>query len=142
MRKTGLLWLFQAQPRIEGIEILAGNEPIEGGVPLAQAYAGHQFGGFTMLGDGRAILLGEQVAPDGKKYDIQLKGAGRTPYSRGGDGRAVLGPMIREFIISEAMYNLKIPTTRSLAVVKTGERVYVDQLNPQDRFLGLLGFYA
>src|SRR5690606_9112488 len=96
----------------------------EGAQPLAQAYAGHQFGYFTMLGDGRAILLGEQIAPSGMRYDIQLKGSGRTPYSRGGDGRAVLGPMLREYIISEAMHALGIPTTRSLAVVTTGESVY------------------
>src|SRR5699024_10379751 len=91
--------------------------------PIAQAYAGHQFGSFTMLGDGRAILIGEQLTSDGNRYDIQLKGAGQTPYSRGGDGRAALGPMLREYIISEAMYNLGIPTTRGLAVVTTGERV-------------------
>ncbi len=92
--------------------------------PIAQAYAGHQFGGFTMLGDGRAILLGEHRTPSGKLVDIQLKGAGRTRFSRGGDGRAALGPMLREYIISEAMAALGIPTTRSLAVVATGETVY------------------
>ena len=108
----------------EGVKILSGSETLEGGAYIAQAYGGHQFGYFSMLGDGRALLIGEQITPSNKRYDIQLKGSGRTPYSRGGDGRAVLGPMIREFIISEAMYNLKIPTTRSLAVVKTGERVY------------------
>lgn len=108
----------------EGAEIFAGNRVPEGAQPLAQAYAGHQFGYFTMLGDGRAILLGEQIAPDGERFDIQLKGAGRTPYSRGGDGRAALGPMLREYIISEAMHALGIPTTRSLAVVTTGEEVY------------------
>ena len=91
--------------------------------PIAQAYAGHQFGGFTMLGDGRAILLGEHRTPAGRLVDIQLKGAGRTPFSRGGDGRAALGPMLREYIISEAMSALGIPTTRSLAVVTTGEPV-------------------
>ena len=107
----------------EGVKILSGNETIQNGAFIAQAYAGHQFGHFTMLGDGRALLIGEQITPSGKRYDIQLKGSGKTPYSRGGDGRAVLGPMIREYIISEAMYNLKIPTTRSLAVVKTGEPV-------------------
>lgn len=107
-----------------GAEILAGNELPEGAMPLAQAYAGNQFGHFTRLGDGRAILLGEQITPDGARYDIQLKGAGRTPYSRGGDGRAALGPMLREYIISEAMYALGIPSTRSLAVVTTGEKVY------------------
>lgn len=107
----------------EGIKLLSGSEKIDNGAFIAQAYAGHQFGHFTMLGDGRALLIGEQITPSGKRYDIQLKGSGKTPYSRGGDGRAVLGPMIREYIISEAMYNLKIPTTRSLAVVKTGETV-------------------
>ncbi len=106
-----------------GLEILAGNKVPEGSMPLAQAYAGHQFGYFTMLGDGRALLLGEQVTSNGKRVDIQLKGSGRTPYSRGGDGRAALGPMLREYIISEAMYALGIPTTRSLAVVTTGESV-------------------
>lgn len=107
----------------ECVKILSGSETIQDGAFIAQAYAGHQFGHFTMLGDGRALLIGEQITPSGKRYDIQLKGSGKTPYSRGGDGRAVLGPMIREYIISEAMYNLKIPTTRSLAVVKTGETV-------------------
>ncbi|WP_421383578.1 protein adenylyltransferase SelO [Bacillus salacetis] len=103
--------------------IFAGNELPEGAEPLAQAYAGHQFGHFNMLGDGRAVLLGEQITPKGERFDIQLKGAGRTPYSRGGDGRAALGPMLREYIISEAMDALGIPTTRSLAVVTTGEGI-------------------
>jgi uncharacterized protein YdiU (UPF0061 family) len=107
----------------EGAVIFGGNEIPEGGTPLAQAYAGHQFGHFTMLGDGRAVLLGEQITPDGERFDIQLKGSGRTPYSRGGDGRAGLGPMLREFIISEAMVGLGIPTTRSLAVTTTGEEI-------------------
>lgn len=107
----------------EGVSILAGNKTIEEGAFIAQAYAGHQFGHFTMLGDGRALLIGEQITPSGERYDIQLKGSGRTPYSRRGDGRAVLGPMIREYIISEAMHGFDIPTTRSLAVVKTGENV-------------------
>ncbi|MGE6375834.1 protein adenylyltransferase SelO [Peribacillus muralis] len=106
-----------------GVAVLAGNEAPEGGSPLAQAYAGHQFGHFNMLGDGRAILLGEQILPQGGKVDIQLKGPGRTPYSRGGDGRAALGPMLREYIISEAMHAFGIPTTRSLAVVTTGESI-------------------
>ena len=96
----------------------------EGALPLAQAYAGHQFGNFTMLGDGRAMLIGEHITPSGERFDIQLKGSGRTPYSRGGDGRAALGPMLREYIISEAMHGLRIPTTRSLAVVTTGESIY------------------
>ena len=108
----------------EGAAIFAGNTAPEGARPIAQAYAGHQFGHFTALGDGRAILLGEQVTPSGERVDIQLKGAGKTRYSRRGDGRAALGPMLREYIISEAMYALGIPTTRSLAVVTTGEPVY------------------
>lgn len=105
------------------LEVFAGNEVPKGAQPLAQAYAGHQFGHFTMLGDGRAILLGEQITDSQDRFDIQLKGSGRTPYSRGGDGRATLGPMLREYIISEAMHKLGIPTTRSLAVVATGEVV-------------------
>lgn len=107
-----------------GTKFLAGNKVPEGTEPLAQAYAGHQFGHFTMLGDGRAILVGEQVTPSGNRLDLQLKGSGRTPYSRGGDGRAALGPMLREYLISEAMHALGVPTTRSLAVVSTGEPVY------------------
>ncbi|KFN01586.1 YdiU family protein [Bacillus clarus] len=106
------------------IAIFAGNAIPEGAHPLAQAYAGHQFGHFNMLGDGRALLIGEQITPSGERFDIQLKGSGPTPYSRRGDGRAALGPMLREYIISEAMYALGIPTTRSLAVVATGEPVY------------------
>ena len=90
---------------------------------IAQAYAGHQFGYFTMLGDGRAILIGEHLSKNNKRFDIQFKGSGKTPYSRNGDGRAALGPMLREYIVSEAMHSLGIPTTRSLAVVKTGENV-------------------
>jgi uncharacterized protein YdiU (UPF0061 family) len=108
----------------EGIAVFAGNKLPNGSVPLAQAYAGHQFGHFNMLGDGRALLLGEQITPQGERFDIQLKGSGRTPYSRGGDGRAALGPMLREYIVSEAMHGLGIPTTRSLAVVTTGEPVF------------------
>lgn len=106
-----------------GSEIFSGNRIPEGAESIAQAYAGHQFGHFTFLGDGRAILLGEQITPSGERFDIQLKGSGVTPYSRRGDGRAALGPMIREYIISEAMYALGIPTTRSLAVTTTGESV-------------------
>jgi uncharacterized protein YdiU (UPF0061 family) len=111
-----------------GAAMFAGNVLPEGARPIAQAYAGHQFGHFTGLGDGRAILLGEQIAPSGDRRDIQLKGSGRTPYSRGGDGRAALGPMLREYIVSEAMHALGIPTTRSLAVVSTGEPVYRDEV--------------
>ncbi|MDC3424082.1 YdiU family protein [Aquibacillus sp. 3ASR75-11] len=107
----------------EGVAVLAGNQTPDSGMPLAQAYAGHQFGHFTILGDGRAMLIGEQVTRQDKRVDIQLKGSGRTPYSRGGDGRAALGPMLREYIISEAMHALGIPTTRSLAVVTTGETI-------------------
>ena len=107
----------------DGAAMFAGNKIPDGASPLAQAYAGHQFGHFTMLGDGRAVLLGEQITPQGERFDIQLKGSGRTPYSRGGDGRAALGPMLREYIISEAMYALGIPTTRSLAVVTAGESI-------------------
>lgn len=103
--------------------IFAGNALPPGSPPLAQAYAGHQFGGFTTLGDGRAVLLGEQITPQGERFDIALKGSGRTPYSRSGDGRAALGPMLREYLISESMHALGIPTTRSLAVAATGENV-------------------
>jgi serine/tyrosine/threonine adenylyltransferase len=110
--------------------IFAGNEIPPGAEPLAQAYAGHQFGHFTNLGDGRAILLGEHLDPHGQRFDIQLKGSGRTPYSRGGDGRATLGPMLREYLISEAMHALGIPTTRSLAVAATGENVSRQQVLP------------
>ncbi|SFC85855.1 Uncharacterized conserved protein YdiU, UPF0061 family [Bacillus sp. OV322] len=114
----------------DGVEVLAGNRIPEGGMALAQAYAGHQFGQLNMLGDGRALLLGEQITPGDERADIQLKGSGRTPYSRGGDGRAALGPMLREYIISEAMHALGIPTTRSLAVVKTGETINRETVLP------------
>ena len=97
--------------------LFTGNKLPEGSNSIAQAYAGHQFGHFTMLGDGRAILIGEHLTQNNRRYDIQFKGSGRTSFSRNGDGRAALGPMLREYIISEAMHNLKIPTTRSLAVV-------------------------
>ena len=108
----------------DGAAVFSGNWIPEGAEPLAQAYAGHQFEFFTMLGDGRAILLGEQITPKGERFDIQFKGSGKTPYSRQGDGRAALGPMLREYIISEALHALDIPTTRSLAVVTTGEPVF------------------
>jgi serine/tyrosine/threonine adenylyltransferase len=114
-------WLSSA----EGASVLAGNKVPEGAEPLAMAYAGHQFGGFVpQLGDGRAILLGEVLSPRGERFDIQLKGSGRTPFSRGGDGRAWLGPVLREYIIAEAMHVLGIPTTRALAAVATGEAVH------------------
>ncbi|MGM0883730.1 MAG: protein adenylyltransferase SelO [Bacillota bacterium] len=120
----------QALQSNDGVAVFAGNQIPEGALPLAQAYAGHQFGHFTMLGDGRALLLGEQITPLGERFDIQLKGPGRTPYSRRGDGRAALGPMLREYIISEAMHGLGIPTTRSLAVVTTGESVIRETEQP------------
>jgi len=121
---------IDAMQSIDGLLVFTGNRILEGSNPLAQAYAGHQFGHFTMLGDGRAVLLGEQITPLGERVDIQLKGSGRTPYSRGGDGKAVLGPMLREYIISEAMHALGIPTTQSLAVMTTGEVVYRDKALP------------
>lgn len=106
-------------------EVFAGNRIPAGAEPLAQVYAGHQFGTFNpQLGDGRAILLGEVLGRDGRRYDIQLKGAGRTPYSRQGDGRAWLGPVLREYVVSEAMHALGVPTTRALAAVATGETVW------------------
>lgn len=111
-------------------EILSGNALPNTATPFSQAYAGHQFGHFTMLGDGRAHVLGEHIAPNGRRLDIQFKGSGRTPYSRGGDGKAPLGPMLREYIIAEAMHSLGIPTTRSLAVVTTGESVMRDTALP------------
>ncbi len=110
--------------------LFAGNFLPEGSEPIAQAYAGHQFGYFTMLGDGRAIIIGEHLAKNNKRVDIQFKGSGITPYSRNADGRAALGPMLREYIISEAMHGLKIPTSRSLAVVETGEKVMRETLLP------------
>jgi uncharacterized protein YdiU (UPF0061 family) len=115
----------------EGVAVLAGNAVPEGAEPLAMAYAGHQFGGFVpQLGDGRAILLGEVLAPRGERFDIQLKGSGRTPFSRNGDGRAWVGPVLREYIVSEAMHALGIPTTRSLAAVATGEPVHRESALP------------
>jgi serine/tyrosine/threonine adenylyltransferase len=110
-------------------QILSGNILPKGSSSIAQAYAGHQFGHFTMLGDGRAVLIGEHLTKNNERFDIQFKGSGRTPFSRSGDGRAVLGPMLREYLISEAMHSLKIPTTRSLAVVKTGEDVVREQIS-------------
>ena len=109
-------------------EIFSGNSLPDGTNSIAQAYAGHQFGHFTMLGDGRAVLLGEHLINKKQRIDIQFKGSGRTSFSRGGDGRAALGPMLREYIISEAINALNIPTTRSLAVVKTGEKVVRENL--------------
>ncbi|MFN3580037.1 MAG: protein adenylyltransferase SelO [Pseudomonas sp.] len=114
-----------------GLQVLAGNEVAPGSLPIATAYAGHQFGGWNpRLGDGRATLLGEVIGQDGKRYDIQLKGAGRTAYARGGDGRSPLGPVLREYLISEAMATLGVPTSRSLAAVTTGEQVMREELLP------------
>ena len=108
----------------EQADLFSGNQLPKGAAPLAQAYAGHQFGNFVpQLGDGRALLLGEVVDENGARFDIQLKGSGRTPYSRGGDGKSALGPVLREYIMSEAMHALGIPTTRALAAVTTGETV-------------------
>src|SRR5215468_11250719 len=115
-----------AVPAESAATLFAGQELPAGSLPIAQAYAGHQFGHFTMLGDGRAILVGEHRTPSGRLVDIQLKGAGPTRFSRGGDGLAALGPMLREYLISVAMAALGIATTRSLAVVTTGEPVYRD----------------
>src|SRR6201982_2104496 len=115
----------------EGVEILAGKRVPDGADPIAMAYAGHQFGHFVpQLGDGRAILLGEVIDADGVRRDIQLKGSGPTPFSRRGDGRAALGPVLREYIVSEAMAALGVPTTRSLAAVVTGENVVRETLLP------------
>lgn len=120
-------WLRAA----EGFAMLSGDAPPPGSDPIALAYAGHQFGHFQQqLGDGRAVLLGEVIDTHGRRRDIQLKGAGRTPYSRGGDGRAVLGPVLREYLISEAMAALGVPTTRALAAVLTGEAVARDRMLP------------
>ncbi|MCG6860466.1 MAG: YdiU family protein [Chromatiaceae bacterium] len=115
----------------DGVAVLAGNSVPDGAEPLAMAYAGHQFGGFVpQLGDGRAILLGEILDPRGERFDIQLKGSGRTPFSRAGDGRAWLGPVLREYIVSESMHALGIPTTRALAAVATGELVHRETALP------------
>jgi uncharacterized protein YdiU (UPF0061 family) len=123
--------LLRADPDELRADALAGNAVFAGAEPIALAYAGHQFGSFVpRLGDGRAILLGEVVGTDGKRRDIQLKGAGRTPFSRGGDGRAAIGPVVREVIVSEAMAALGIPTTRALAAVTTGEPVQRDEALP------------
>ncbi|MEQ1851558.1 MAG: protein adenylyltransferase SelO [Chthoniobacteraceae bacterium] len=127
-RSLGLEPAAFAEP--DAAAFFTGNRILPGAEPIAQAYAGHQYGNLTRLGDGRAILLGEQITPAGDRFDIQLKGAGPTPYSRRGDGRAALGPMLREYVISEAMHALGIPTTRSLAVAATGEPVFREQPLP------------
>jgi serine/tyrosine/threonine adenylyltransferase len=121
----------QALESADGVAILAGNVVAEGSEPIAMAYAGHQFGGFVpQLGDGRAVLLGEVVDRNGVRRDIQLKGSGRTPFSRGGDGRAALGPVLREYVVSEAMHAMGVPTTRALAAVLTGEKVVREGMLP------------
>jgi serine/tyrosine/threonine adenylyltransferase len=129
---AGDLGLDPAALRTEqGAAVFAGNTVPEGAHPLAQAYAGHQFGGFSpQLGDGRALLLGEILDSQGRRRDIAFKGSGRTPFSRGGDGKAAVGPMLREVLIGEAMHALGIPTTRALAVAATGEQVVREQLLP------------
>ncbi|NQX88075.1 MAG: YdiU family protein [Halioglobus sp.] len=120
-------WLASAA----GTAVIAGNAVPEGADPIATVYAGHQFGGYNpQLGDGRALLLGEILTADGRRYDLQLKGSGPTPYSRGGDGRSPLGPVLREYILSEAMFRLAVPTTRALAAVTTGERVIREDILP------------
>ncbi len=117
---------FSKNDKNELADLFSGNILPEGSNSIAQAYAGHQFGHFTMLGDGRAVLIGEHLTKNKERYDVQFKGSGKTAFSRNGDGRAALGPMLREYIISEAMHNLNIPTTRSLAVAKTGENIMRD----------------
>ena len=115
----------------DGLRLLVGNLVPNGATPVAQAYSGHQFGGFApRLGDGRALLLGELMDADGRVRDLHLKGSGRTPFARGGDGLAAIGPMLREYVVSEAMHALGIPTTRSLAVVATGRSVRRETLLP------------
>lgn len=109
-------------------DLFSGNKLPHGSKPIAQAYAGHQFGYFNILGDGRAVLLGEQITPNNQRFDIQLKGSGKTPYSRRGDGKATLKSMLREYLISEAMFHFGIPTSRSLAVVSTGEKIQREEL--------------
>lgn len=129
-KELGIQEILDQMKDYEKAELLCGNVMPEGASIINQAYAAHQYAHFTMLGDGRAVLIGEQITPEGKRFDIQLKGNGRSVFSRGGDGRAVLGPMLREYLISEAMDSLGIPSTRSLAVVKTGEDVRRERILP------------
>jgi len=128
VKKLGLNFLSMNKKELS--KLFSGNSLPKDSKTISQAYAGHQFGHFTMLGDGRAVLMGEHVTKDNERFDIQFKGSGITPFSRNGDGRAALGPMLREYIISESMYALNIPTTRSLAVVKTGEDVVRENILP------------
>ncbi|MGV9735618.1 protein adenylyltransferase SelO [Rhodococcus aetherivorans] len=128
---VSLRWDVEVLRSEVGIGVLSGSTAPAGATPVAMAYAGHQFGGYApLLGDGRALLLGEVVGSDGRRVDLHLKGSGPTPFSRGGDGFAVLGPMLREYLVSEAMYALGIPTTRALSVVATGRRVRRDGAEP------------
>ena len=120
-----------AQDDAEIAGVFSGNQTANGSAPLAQAYSGHQFGYFNpQLGDGRALLLGEVIDQSGTRRDIQLKGSGRTPFSRRGDGRAWLGPVLREYLVSEAMHAMGIPTTRALAAVSSGDPVYRETILP------------
>ena len=114
---------------IEVLDYFSGNKIPEMTTPISQAYAGHQFGHFTILGDGRAILIGEQITPKNTRYDIQLKGSGQTPYSRRGDGKATLSSVLREYLMSEAMYHLGVPTSRSLAVIQTGQKIHREKIH-------------
>ena len=128
---AGELGLDKVEDSNQLAALLSGNQTLPGSKPLATAYAGHQFGHFVpQLGDGRAILLGEAVGRDGVRHEIQLKGAGPTPFSRNGDGRSSLGPVIREYLVSEAMHALGIPTTRALAATVTGEKVFRERVLP------------
>ena len=128
---TRLGWPEDWSQTDQALEALAGNTVFAGSQPVASVYAGHQFGGYNpQLGDGRALLLGEWLTPDGARFDIQLKGAGPTPYSRGGDGRSPVGPVVREYLVSEAMHCLGVPTTRALAAVATGAPVYRNHPEP------------
>ena len=121
----------EALGAVEGVDVLAGNVVPDGASPVAQAYAGHQFGFYSpLLGDGRALLLGEMLDTQGRRLDVHLKGSGRTPFARGGDGKAVVGPMLREYVIGEAMHALGVPTPRALAVVATGETIMREGLLP------------
>jgi uncharacterized protein YdiU (UPF0061 family) len=127
---TPLMEMLGLTPNDLEDSVLCGVKKASGSEPFAQAYAGHQYAHFTFLGDGRALILGEQVTPKSERFDIQLKGSGRTPFSRMGDGKAALGPMLREYLISEAMHYLGIPTTRSLAVMATGEPIFRETVLP------------
>ena len=128
VKKLGLNFLSMNKKELS--ELFSGNSLPKGSKTISQAYAGHQFGHFTMLGDGRAVLMGEHISRNNERFDIQFKGSGKTPFSRNGDGRAFLGAMLREYIISEAMHFLNIPTTRSLSVVQTGENVMRENILP------------